>query len=117
MNNWQTEYYQPFPGKFPVFDFVESLPQIARAKINNTIELLKEFGLKLGPPHSKKLTGTPLWELRILGQNNIRIFYVAIPGQKFLLLHGFVKKSDKTPTKEINTATKRLLLYHNIVIK
>lgn len=72
------------------------------------MDLLEEHGILLGPPHSKKLTGTPLWELRILGSNNIRIFYIAIVHRKFLLLHGFQKKKQKTDFKEIKTAIARL---------
>ena len=70
---------------------------------------MQEFGVTTGNPHIKKLTGTELWEIRILGQDNIRIFYVTITGRVFLLLHGFKKKKNKTPDKEIRTALNRLV--------
>lgn len=108
---WQIEYFETQPGQSPTRDFVKNLDSIAKAKIITTFNLLLEFNLKLGQPHCKKVSGTPLHELRVLGQNNLRIFYIAVVNQKFLLLHGFVKKSNKTPQKEIETALKRLQVY------
>lgn len=69
------------------------------------------YGLSTALPHLKKLTGSPLWEIRILGQDNIRILYVTIHQDSILLLHGFIKKTQKTPNREINTALKRLHEY------
>ncbi len=80
----------------------------AQAKISNTFDLLLEFGIRLGLPHVKKVVNTNLWELRIVGGDNIRIFYVASSGKKFLLLHGFVKKTQKTNKNELKTAIFRL---------
>lgn len=111
MTNWQIEYFETQPGKPPVKESINKLELVVQTKVYNTLELLKEFGTQLGLPHCKKLTGTPLYELRIMGQNNIRIFYVAIVNQKFLLLHCFVKKSEKTPFDEVKTAVKRLETY------
>lgn len=75
--------------------------------MKDSIKLLQEFGVRLGVPHIKKLTGTELWELRILGSDSIRIFYI-VTGKNFLLLHGFKKKKNKTPPKEIRIAEDRL---------
>lgn len=67
-------------------------------------------------PHVKKLSGTPFWEIRILGRDNIRTIY-AVPEQKqVLILHGFVKKSPKTPTKEIKIALNRFQEYQNRIL-
>jgi phage-related protein len=76
------------------------------------LDLLEEFGIKVGPPKVEKVRGTELWELRILGKDNIRIFYVTKTGQSFLLLHGFIKKKQKTGTREIKTALERLKDYY-----
>lgn len=105
---WEIIYYETSQGNSPVFEFIQSLNVKAQYKVAEVLELLEEHGIFLGPPHSKKLTGTPLWELRILGSDNIRIFYVAVMNRKFLLLHGFQKKKQKTDAKEIKTAVKRL---------
>jgi phage-related protein len=108
---WKIIYYKSPNGQFPVFEFIEDLKPLAKAKIYNTFELLKEYNILLGPPHVKKLTGRQLWELRILGSDNLRIFYVAIKGKAFLLLHGFKKKKQKTDQKEITTALERFFKY------
>lgn len=108
---WKILYYKTFQGADPVYEFINSLDGKIKSKIINTIDLLEEFGIGLGLPHAKKLTGTSLWELRVLGSNNIRIFYVAVIGKNFLLLHGFQKKKQKTDRREIKIATDRLKEY------
>lgn len=113
---WKIIYYKTPSGKFPVFNFIESLSPESKSKVADALDLLEEFGIKLRPPHIKKLTGTNIWELRTLGKGNIRIFYVAIVERSFLLLHGFEKKKQKTDKKEIKIAKERLLQYHKKVI-
>lgn len=105
---WEIIYYETTSGKSPVLKFIQNLNINAQNKVIETLEQLEEFGILLGSPHSKKLAGTPLWELRILGSNNIRIFYVAVVNRKFLLLHVFAKKKQKTDKREIKTAVIRL---------
>lgn len=105
---WKIVFYESRSGNKPVKDFLDGLEGIARNKVYSSLELLKEYGVGLGLPHVKKIVGTSLWELRILGESSTRIFYVARTGQKFLLLHGFKKKTQQTPEKEIKTANKRL---------
>ena len=105
---WKIMLYESTTGDKPVEKFIKSLEEKGQAKIHNAIELLKEYGMRLGSPHSKKLLGTSLWELRILGTDSIRIFYIAISGLRFLLLHGFKKKTRKTLIKEIHIAQNRL---------
>jgi len=108
---WKVKLYQSTNGKFPVQEFIDNLEISGQAKVRNTIHLFHEFGITLGLPHAKKLTGTELWELRILGSSSLRILYVAIVEKTFLLLHGFKKKSQKTPAKEIKIAESRLVEY------
>lgn len=105
---WEIFLYSTPLGNTPVKDFIDGLDIKAQAKIRNTIALLREFGISLGLPHVKKVTGTSLWELRILGEHSIRIFYIAHIGRSFLLVHGFQKKQNRTPAKEIAIAEKRL---------
>ena len=110
-NKWKIKVYESLSGDKPVEEFIKSLDEKARLKVSRTLDLLESFGLEGTYPHVKKLTGTPLWELRILGTDSIRIFYVTITGKIFLLLHGFKKKTQKTPPKEIAIARKRLNEY------
>ena len=85
--------------------FVLSLKKQTIAKILRTIDLLETFGHKLGMPHSKKVT-RELFELRIRGQQEVRIFYCFRKGNIYLL-NVFVKKSQKTPSKELKKAENR----------
>lgn len=105
---WKILLYKTPQGDTPVNDFILELDLKAQSKVRDTIKMLQEFGVHLGLPHVKKLTGTELWELRIVGGDSIRILYIAISGRNFLLLHGFKKKKDKTPPKEIKIAQDRL---------
>lgn len=108
---WKVELYENASGEKLVEEFFDSLETKAMLKIKRAIELLEAFGLEGGYPHVKKLTGTDLWEYRILGSDSIRIFYVSMTGKVFLILHGFKKKKQKTPTKEIRIAQERLQEY------
>lgn len=108
---WKIEYYQTASRDSPVYDFIEGLEQKAQTKVYRSLDLLREFGITLGLPHVKKLTGTNLWELRILGSDSIRILYVTIVNKSFLLLHGFTKKKTEIDRKEIKVAERRLLDY------
>ncbi len=59
-------------------------------------------------PHARHILGK-LWELRMDGRpNSYGLLYAAVPGHKFLLLHLFAKKGQKTPHKEIEIASRRL---------
>lgn len=108
---WGIIYYEIPQGNSPVFEFIQNLDPKIKSKVIGVMDLLKELGTLVGSPHSKKVTGTPLWELRILGSDNIRIFYVAVINRRFLLLHAFQKKKQKTDKKEIKTAIDRLNNY------
>ncbi len=111
MPKWKIDYYDIPSGRKPVEEFIKNLPEKPRSRVYYTLELLEELGINLGLPHAKKVAGTPLWELRILGENSLRFFYVAKIGRAFLLLHGFSKKKQKTPKKEIKIALERLREY------
>lgn len=86
--------------------FIKSLQKPTIAKLLRTIDLLEKFGQKLGPPHTKKISAR-LFELRIPGKQEVRILYSFHKSQIFLL-HGFVKKSQKIPQKEIRVAIQKL---------
>ncbi|MDO8618792.1 MAG: type II toxin-antitoxin system RelE/ParE family toxin [Candidatus Daviesbacteria bacterium] len=110
---WEIIYYETYLGNSPVFEFIQNLDPKTKSKVIEIMDLLKQHGILMGPPHSKKVTGTPLWELRILGGDNIRIFYVAVVNRRFLLLHAFLKKKQKTDTREIKNAINRLSDYNS----
>lgn len=104
---WKIIYYISTTGENPVKKFLDAHPK-AKLKALRILSYIEEFGLSYAIPHIKKLTGTPLWEIRILGEDSVRILYVTRQGKQILLLHAFMKKTDKTPKKEIDISLMRL---------
>lgn len=101
-------YYTTPAGDNPFDKFLDSLSDQEQRKVIRILTNIETYGLTTAIPHIKKLTGTPLWEIRILGQNNLRIFYATVVKDSIIVLHGFTKKSQMTPPKEIETAINRL---------
>lgn len=100
-------FYIDHRGRNPVGDFLDKNKRI-KIKVTMIIKNINEFGLISAIPHLKKLTGLPLWEIRILGKDSARILYAHSDGEKIVLLHAFKKKTNKTPKKEIDIAMRRL---------
>src|SRR3989338_8400508 len=86
-------------------DFIGFLEKSTIAKVLRTIDLLERFGPQLTMPHSKKMDRT-LFELRVRWQQEIRIFYV-FKRDAAILLHGYVKKSQHIPSKELLNAHRK----------
>ena len=107
MSGWQVVYYISSTGDNPIKDFLDARPS-AKLKAFRIFDHIKEFGLTSAIPHIKKLAGTPLWEIRVLGQDNIRILYVTKAERQIFLLHAFDKKTNKTPPREIKIALRIL---------
>lgn len=105
-------YYTTTNGNIPIKKFINSLEKQQRNKVSRIITYIELYGLTPAIPHIKKLSGTPLWEIRFLGQDNIRVFYVTLEEDAILILHGFVKKSQKTPNRELETALNYLTDWH-----
>lgn len=89
-----------------VDSFLNDLTEKEIAKVIHTLELLETFGHELGMPHSRHMSDG-LLELRIPGKRAIRILY-CFKKQSAFLLHAFVKKKQRTPLKEIETARNRM---------
>jgi phage-related protein len=89
-----------------VDNFIKSLEKPTISKYIKLTDLLERFGSQLPMPYSKKISSR-LFELRIRGQQEVRIFY-AFRQDQALLLHGFVKKTQKTPQREIKMALNKL---------
>ena len=101
---WNIIFYERENGKVPVQEFMKSLSRQQQAKAIHEIEILEQFGTSLRMPHAKHIDGK-LWELRIKSGSDIsRIFYFIHVGDDIVLLHGFIKKTQKTPAGEIDKA-------------
>lgn len=100
-------YYISPSGENPVKKFLDSLQKSQKAKVFRIFQAYQLYGLSSIVPHTKKLTGIPLWEIRIKGKDNIRVIYIVRTVKSILALHGFIKKSQKTPNKELRVALDR----------
>ena len=87
---------------------VEAWPVDVVADYARIVELLIEHGPYLRLPHSRAFGGG-LFELRPCGKSGIgRAFYCFLVGQRVVILHAFIKKSQETPAPEIKLARKRM---------
>jgi len=101
---WTIEFYETKSGDIPVENFLDSLDIKMRAKALKEIIILKEFGTVLREPYSKSIQDG-LFELRIkLASDISRIFYFFYVDQRIILTNGFIKKSQRTPRREIEKA-------------
>ncbi len=87
---------------------VNALPADMRAQLARISFLIEEFGLeKMRAPHVKHLRG-PIWEMRMQGKDGIsRALYVAAKGRRVIIVRAFVKKTQATPSREIELALSR----------
>lgn len=98
-------FYKTVDGKCPVQEFLDALSAKVAQKVLWTLSLLED--LEIVPSiYFKKLTGTEeIWECRIqYGSNIYRIFCFFDRHSVVVLTHGLVKKSQKTPQREIDKA-------------
>ena len=107
-------FYADRKGRQPVKDFIDGLlsqsgknARINYKKVAAYINYLSEVGLAGGEPYMKHLKGE-IWELRPLRN---RILFAALVDDGFILLHVFLKKTQKTPAEEIEKAEKELKDY------
>ena len=112
---FEIDLYQKENGRIPVKEFLLSLNPKLRAKAILDIELLQKHGNELREPYVKSMKGKNnkgLYELRIkFSKDAARIFYFTYYDNKYVLLNGFIKKSMKTPRKEIARAVRYMQDY------
>lgn len=104
--SWTIKFYLKPNGESPVQNFLDKLDLRSKTKVADAIKILSESGPFLKPPYMKKLVPN-LYELRIKSQVAVRIFY-SPKTNSYYLLHAFIKKSDKTPAKELRIAIDRM---------
>lgn len=101
--HYSIEYFHP-----KVRDEIENWPVGILADYARMVELLIEFGPSLRMPHSRAMGGG-LFELRPRGREGIgRALYCFVVGQKVIILHAFVKKTQQTPGHGLKIARKRM---------
>jgi len=105
---WTIEFYKTVDNKSPIEEWLKTIPKTAYAKLLRNMKLLREFNITLKEPYVKPL-GDKLYEIRAKDANGIyRVVYFAYTGKKFIILHGFTKKTQKTATKDLNLSKKRM---------
>jgi phage-related protein len=101
---WSIEYYSS-----EVEEDVLDLPLGLLSRYFRLTELMIEFGANLGMPHTKPIENG-LFELRLKSKEGIaRVFFCTKAGKRIIMLHVFIKKTQKIPKKELNIANKRML--------
>jgi phage-related protein len=89
-------------------DDILSLPAGLVARFLRYAERMEAFGPDLGMPHTRAMGGG-LFELRLKAAEGIaRVFYCTVVGRRIVFLHQFVKKTEKTPRKELQIAQQRM---------
>lgn len=108
MQKYKIKYYS-----VQVEQEILKLPEKIMAKYFHYTEVMEEIGSNLGMPHTKPL-GDGLFELRIKGQEGIaRVFYCTVVNREIVMLHSFIKKTQKTPQRELEIAKKRKVEVQN----
>jgi phage-related protein len=103
MATWQFSYYNA-----KVAALVEAWPAGIRASYLRIIETMREHGPDLGLPRTRAMGGG-LFEIRAKGREGIgRAFYCTVIGQRIVILHAIVKKTEQTPQRELDIARARL---------
>lgn len=104
---YSIKFYKDKNGKEPLKEYLQELgsrtdknSRINFNKIRDYIKTLSEYGTRVGEPFIKHLSGE-IWELRPLRN---RILFFAYDGEQFILLSHFIKKTQKTPKREIEKA-------------
>ena len=100
---WQLNYYSP-----KVAALIEAWPAGVRASFLRIAQTMAVHGPDLGLPHTRAMGGG-LFEVRAKGREGIgRVFYCTVTGQRIVILHAFIKKTEQTPARELETARTRL---------
>ncbi len=100
---WNVTFYSQ-----RVEDEVLALPAGLLARFLRYAERMETFGPDLGMPHTRAMGGG-LFELRMKAAEGIaRVLYCTVTGRQVVFLHQFVKKTDKTPPKELKIARQRM---------
>ena len=101
---YKVKFFKDPKNNSPVSEYINGLDVKERAKVSKYIEFLREHKGVLDEPYSKHIKGK-IRELRVdFSNKRHRIFYFTFINKNIILLHAFLKKTEKTPTREIKIA-------------
>ncbi len=107
-DDWTIIFYIDEQGHDPVRAFLEGLDPKTQARFAWSMEQLRVRNVRAREPLARHLEGK-VWELREESNTNIyRLLYFFFVGRRIVVVHGFQKKTQKTPRREIETAQRRL---------
>lgn len=102
--SWSIHYYNE-----KLSQTILKMPSGLLARYIHVSDMMLQFGPNLGMPHTRPM-GEKLFEMRLKNKEGIgRVFYCTKIGKRIIILHYFIKKSQKTPDKELEIARKRLM--------
>ena len=108
---YKIHFYRKSNGKKPIDKYLKEITKnddknshIRKRKLYEYMSVLEEFGLSAGEPYIKNIEGD-LWELRPIRD---RVMFLVWYDNSFIMLHHFVKKTQKTPKKEIEQAKREI---------
>jgi phage-related protein len=99
-------FYRSEAGNEPAREWLKGLSRDEKRRIGEDIKTA-QLGWPLGMPLIRKIQ-KDLWEVRTAVENGIARVFFTVDGEFMILLHGFIKKSQKTPQHELKTAIVRL---------
>jgi phage-related protein len=102
----QVIFYRTTGGNEPVREWLKALPPDDRKIIGHDLKTA-QYGWPLGMPLIRKVEAG-LWEVRTRLQDRIARVIFTVEGETMVLLHGFVKKSEKLPLQDLQLARQRL---------
>jgi phage-related protein len=104
-------FFRSGSGSEPVREWLKTLPEAERHRIGEDIAYV-QYKWPIGKPRVDHIDG-PVWEVRSNLGNRIARTLFAIDEGRMILLHGFIKKTQKTPAADITLALKRLKEFHH----
>lgn len=106
-SEWSVVFYREESGRSPVLEFLDTVDERAQESLLASIEQLRVRNVRAREPLVRHLEDK-LWELRDERRGNIyRLLYFFFTGRQIVFLHGFQKKTPKTPRREIDLALQR----------
>lgn len=101
--HWEITYYSE-----ALQEDIAAFPAGIQARYIHLTDRMRIYGANLGMPHTKALKNG-LFELRMKSKEGIgRVFYCTLVGKRIVMLHSFIKKSQKTPSSELKIAVSRM---------
>jgi phage-related protein len=106
--NWTITYYND-----SVQEEILAMPAGFLGRYLRYADRMEAYGPDLGMPHTRSM-GEGLFELRLKSAEGIaRVFYCTVIGRKIVILHQFIKKTDKIPPRQLETARQRMKEFKN----